>query len=481
MNAAAAILHAALAFTISQAPSPAEPIVLTGQIRTGVHKVTMSAGKLYRIRVEGIRSRFAQIEIEPKCPCTYFESEGRHDRYCVPAATGEYCIRIANGVGTEKESIADYTLRVEPIAMAKEPIRIEKSRIVADDLPYKNKELDQTRSEDEKRRHKSFTVALKAKTVYVIEMTRPESSPLNPWLHLENSAGNLVASSSLEDVTDQVSSTPMEGVTVIDGKAKPAKVTARVIHEAETDGEYRIAAAAYSDGVGAFELRVFAQSPERDKGVVEKGQVRAGLHAVKLTADHLYRIRLESELSRPTLSIHPWCMRFGDSHEDESGGGYQEAYCFPATTGEHRIEVARSFFRFGPDSDKYTLRIAPIPLAKKPHLAVKQSLALTDPVFEMFGEKYPHKAFSVRLKAGEYCTFVMTRGDASSKLEPALFIKDPQGHPAGDGSAHTVDGVVQHFAHVVIRARDDGDYRILATSVGDAFGTFELKVRKQAE
>ncbi len=211
---------------------------------------------------------------------------------------------------------------------------------------------------------------------------------------------------------------------------------------------------------------------EKVKETVSKGQVKIGLHKHKLEAGKLYQVRVDAEGFAPVVGLRPGY--FVNTESLNQGDTFQ-GFVLPTETRDHRITILPNL---NDDLDDrtldYKITVTPIPLAEKLLLDEKGKLAATDPLYtnEGFGNvKYPHKAYTVQLKARQIT--IITMKTPSKEMDPLLFLE------GGDGKivARDDDGAGALNARIFFQPRRGGEYKIIATTGAKEFGDFTLTVQ----
>ena len=210
----------------------------------------------------------------------------------------------------------------------------------------------------------------------------------------------------------------------------------------------------------------------QEKEITSKGSVKVGVHKQKMEAGKLYQVRVDAEGFAPMVSLRPGY--FVNSETTNQGDTFQ-GFVLPTETRDHRITILPSL---NDDLDDrpldYKITVTPIVLAEKPMLDEKGKLAATDPTYtnEGFGnEKYPHKAFTVQLKARQI--YIITMKGSTKEMDPLLFLEGPGGKIV----ARDDDGAGNLNARIFIQPRRGGEHKIIATSGTKEYGDFTLIVQ----
>jgi hypothetical protein len=219
-----------------------------------------------------------------------------------------------------------------------------------------------------------------------------------------------------------------------------------------------------------------------DKGLDTKGEIKIGNHAVKMESGKLYHVRVEGTGFQPILSITPGFVRTWVPSQFEKN--VETRFCFPPETKEYRLYITPATFAPLPEGPlQYKLKVQRIPLSEKPLLQEKNKLTADDPVYEnknLFGKRDTHfKAFKVKMKAGQVYLIDMVRKGkdfATKDIDPYLFLEDSERRIVASDD----DSGGNYNARIVFQAPRDGEYRVIATTLGRATGDFTLTVREQA-
>lgn len=205
-----------------------------------------------------------------------------------------------------------------------------------------------------------------------------------------------------------------------------------------------------------------------------KGKVSLGFHKVEMKAGQFYVIRVEGKdrTFRPVVVMRPERLPF--AMQDLRKPNLFQSHFFADENSTQTITVGCSPFGVnGKGPFEYTLQVTPIALAAKPLLKSNDALTAADPKYKF---RKHHKAYKVKLAAGRYYIFDM-KEEEKSDLDCYLYLEDP----AGKGVAQDDDGGKGLNSRIVIRAKQAGTYRVIATGLGDALGKYSLTVRAQAK
>jgi hypothetical protein len=201
-----------------------------------------------------------------------------------------------------------------------------------------------------------------------------------------------------------------------------------------------------------------------------KGQVKIGVHKVKLDANKVYEVIVESPKGYPMnlnangiLLMHIIGANFQD----------RKTYCMPSQASEVSFSVTPAFFG-GEDRTTvdYALKIKGKSLAEKPVLYEASKWTNDDPIYKQRQSHY--KTYLVKLQAGLLYIIDLVKGGAG--VDPYLYLESPEGKIV----AQDDDSGGNLNARIIYSPSIDGEFRIIATTLAKATGDFTLTVR-QAE
>lgn len=227
LQARALALATAAGLGVLSAPAPVAAQDFKGQIKIGIHKLKLEAGKIYAVVLDSKCSdaAFPIVQAYPGQLTQLFGNTVREDTILfIPAKTDEYAFYVASPLGAIMEDVVDYTLSVRPIQAAEKPVLKEKVTIDAKDPLY----------EPRKSRHKVITLDMKANTCYIIDLVR--TGKQDPYLYLEDGAKTIVS----ED------------------DESGGDFNSRIVYRPAKDGKYRIIATTLDNTLGDMHLTVRA-------------------------------------------------------------------------------------------------------------------------------------------------------------------------------------------------------------------------------
>jgi hypothetical protein len=222
-------LLAAVFALAAQAPSGAQGLnqEFKGQIKVGIHKAKLEAGKVYNVVLSSNCSdrAFPIVEAFPTRLVIVFADKVRNDKmYMLPTKTGEHTFFVISPLGPFDEKVIDYTLSVKPAPDLEKPVLSQKVKIDQNDPIYNNN----------KSRFKDFKIQMKQNHMYVIHLAKIGNE--SPQLYLEDNQGKIVAQDSFGD----------------------GEGGARIVFQAFQDGEHRLVATTTNNGTGEMNLKVYA-------------------------------------------------------------------------------------------------------------------------------------------------------------------------------------------------------------------------------
>jgi hypothetical protein len=211
-----------------------------------------------------------------------------------------------------------------------------------------------------------------------------------------------------------------------------------------------------------------------DKEYTGKGQVKVGVHRVRMEVGKLYLVRVEANGFTPSVTIRPG--QFMSTGESFVSGDTFQAYVLPKETREYRVTVAPSV-----DDDEldgqlfdYSVTVTPIPMAPQPLLNEDAKLTLNDPPYQNAaggGNRGPHKAFPVNFKAGQVYIITVDTAD-KGQFDPYLQLEGP----GGKVMAQDDDGGGYPNCRLFYKPKRGGEHRLIVTAVGKGAGSFTVKV-----
>lgn len=222
-------------------------------------------------------------------------------------------------------------------------------------------------------------------------------------------------------------------------------------------------------------LALLAAAQDGDKGLDVKGELKIGSHEFKMEIGRLYEIRAVGTGFQPVVNINPGFLR-GTSMPFERDAVTH--YFVPTETKTYLLSVLPPTFGSALPAGplNYTLKVTRIPLSNKGLLKEEGNLTAEDRPYENkmnFINRAHHKPYKVKLEAGRF--YVIDMVEKGKGIDPYLYLEDPDGKVV----AADDDGGGFPNARIVFKAPRSGEYRVIATALGNAMGPYLLTVRKQ--
>lgn len=236
------------------------------------------------------------------------------------------------------------------------------------------------------------------------------------------------------------------------------------------------AAAALFAGVVLLGPGAGGQPPKAaDKEFNAQGQVKAGVHKVRMEVGKLYLVQVDATAGfTPNVTIRPG--NFLSTGEGFVNGDRFTAHVLPKESRDYRLTVLPSAEDDELDNQPldYSVTVTPIPMAKEPLVNQSSKLTLNDPVYTNpagGGNRGPHKAFVSNFKAGQIYIITVDAEDKGN-FDPYLQIEGAGGKVV----AQDDDGGGYPNCRIVYKPKRSGEHRMIVTSVGKGQGSFNLKV-----
>ncbi|MBM4069030.1 MAG: hypothetical protein FJ271_08815 [Planctomycetes bacterium] len=226
-------------------------------------------------------------------------------------------------------------------------------------------------------------------------------------------------------------------------------------------------------------LVLHGTAPAQQKDLVAKGKIELASHTYKMNVGSLYHVKVEGKGFQPYALIQSGFLPFFAAGNAAERNTFQSYYA-PKESKEYRILIMPNLFGAGelPAGPlDYTLSVKPIALGKA---IVKAEGKWTDddPLYTArfpFGnqERKTHfKAYPLKMKAGNLYVIDLIRNNEQN-TDPYLFLEGPDGKVVtqdddGDGNLNS---------RIIFPAKQDGNYRVIATTLSPATGDFTLTVR----
>jgi len=209
-----------------------------------------------------------------------------------------------------------------------------------------------------------------------------------------------------------------------------------------------------------------------------------------MDAGSMYKVSVEANGFTPSVTIRPGTFLrtgggFGGGFGPGFGGGFGggtvqgdtfEGYILPPETREYRITVSPDVNDEELDGQlfDYAITVTPMPMARQPLLDEKGKTTPTDPVYQHpngGGNRAPYKAYTVNLKAGQ--VYIMTlQMTQQGEYDPYILLEGPGGKVVAEND----DDGMSLNSLLVYQPKRSGEYRIIASGLGNRTGGFHLKV-----
>jgi hypothetical protein len=199
-----------------------------------------------------------------------------------------------------------------------------------------------------------------------------------------------------------------------------------------------------------------------------KGQVKIGVHRVKLEPNKLYEITLDGPKDSP-LNVNAQGVQLIHAGSDFRN---PKTYVMPNQPTEAVFLVTPSFGPGNFTTYDYVLKIKGAGLSEKPLLQESGQWTAQDPVYKERGSGY--KDYKINLKAGKLYVIDLVKGGLGP--DPYLYLESPTGMVV----ARDDDSGGDLNARIIYAPPQDSEFRIIATTLNKATGGFTLTVR-QAE
>jgi len=206
-------------------PIAAEGQELKGQLKIGVHKLDLAAGKLYEIIFAGPPNTQLMVETRQGMITYSYPADFNlpPSRYFMPPKSGDFTFFVTPPNSARPESgVIDYTIHFKARDFEEKPLLTAKDKLTDTDPLYKQG----------MKYFKSYKVQLKASQLYVIDLVK--DGVRDPYLFLENAKGQVVMSDD-------------------DGGGD---LNSRIIFSPPQDGEFTIIATTLGKETGGFDLTV---------------------------------------------------------------------------------------------------------------------------------------------------------------------------------------------------------------------------------
>lgn len=218
---------------------------------------------------------------------------------------------------------------------------------------------------------------------------------------------------------------------------------------------------------------VLATLPTAAQDVKDKGQINVASHEIEMKAGNLYSITVQGKDFIPRVTMTPGFLPF--SPQDFTKPNRFATHYMPSKDEKNTLFVLPEVFNLkGKGPFDYEIEVKALALAEKPIVEVKDELVAADPQYKAdFIMRPHHKSYTVKMTAKQFYIIDMRDPAADGKLDHFLYLLDPVGKIIRSDD----DGGGFPNARIVFQAPADGEYRIIATGLGQALGKYTLTVR----
>ncbi|HYV34836.1 MAG TPA: hypothetical protein VE988_03970 [Gemmataceae bacterium] len=204
-----------------------------------------------------------------------------------------------------------------------------------------------------------------------------------------------------------------------------------------------------------------------NQGLEFKGQVQIGVHKAKLEANTLYQVVVGHPQDAPVYVNTDYVMRLATVYSKDFKDN--KIYCVPPKSGEYTFTVSPQVGGT-PKSGTidYTLSLKPMPFDDRLALDTKGNLTDKSPKYKN-GDKY-YEPYKLQMSAGKVYVIDLVKDGVR---DPYLYLENAK----GDQVASDDDGGGDLNARIIFSPPQDGEYTILASTLGKETGGFKLTVR----
>jgi hypothetical protein len=205
-----------------------------------------------------------------------------------------------------------------------------------------------------------------------------------------------------------------------------------------------------------------------------KGQLKVGIHKVKLEKAKLYQVIVDSANTPAPIASLDYSQGviipvFGKNFQDN------KSYFLPSKDDTFIFYVLPGFGRQDAETIDYTLKVKEVSF-DKPLVEEKNKLTDKDMTYlpppENFGPKNVfYKPYKLQLKAGKLVVIDMVRSDKT--MDPYLFLEGPDGKIVMQDD----DSGGDRNARILYMPQKDGEYRVIATTLDRTTGEYSITVR----
>jgi hypothetical protein len=207
-----------------------------------------------------------------------------------------------------------------------------------------------------------------------------------------------------------------------------------------------------------------------------KGQVKVGIHKVKLEKDKPYEIVVDSN---PAVVVN---VDFNQGNLSRAYKDFKEKlYFMPAKDGEYTFTVHPPFGPVKDGTTDYTLKFKALTFADKPLAEDKYKLTDKDPKYTppagSFATKDTYyKAYKVEFKAGQLQYIELV--PAQETMPAVIYLEGPDGKITWQENLNFNTHMIRAF----FLPQKDGEYRLIATTFAPgSTGEYALAVKTVKE
>jgi len=212
-------------------------------------------------------------------------------------------------------------------------------------------------------------------------------------------------------------------------------------------------------------------SAQGTKDLTIDGQVKVGVHKLKMNGNSLYQIEVKGKGFVPNVNLQghsvPNTISFGSEQNTFRG------LFFPPKSAEYTLTVWPSMFNPPEGLHDYTVTLKTMKFDGTPLVNKEDKLTADDPRYanpQLFGKTTHFKAYPINMKAGQlYIIDMVASKVQGNKLDPYLYLEAPNKNIL----ARDDDGGGFPNARIMFRAVVDGEHTIIASALWDLRGTGE--------
>ena len=209
----------------------------------------------------------------------------------------------------------------------------------------------------------------------------------------------------------------------------------------------------------------------RGQDISTKGSIVLSTHEVDMKPNNIYSIKIEGKGFQPRVVMMPAALPF--VQQDFRKPFIFQNYYVATQDQKNTVVVLPELFGLkGKGPYEYSFEVKAIALGAE-LLNVKDTLNANDPPFKAeFFNRTRHKSYVLKVKAGSFYVIDM-KEPKRANLDSYLILVDSKGKvvKSDDDSGGFPN------ARIIFHATEDGEFRIIATGLGQAQGDFILTVR----